>query len=152
MTPFCELRDLKLPDVVKVGAQMLMVAIRLDETVSRGASPESALKFMGDRPEIYQPELAVAIASAHVGSVEMEVRAIRLRDLRPNMVIIEDLWASNGLLLVAKGQVASEAVIARLLNFNKFALNDRSFSVRVPVPRPVDAKPAPLPAFSRLSA
>jgi hypothetical protein len=152
MTPFCELRELKVPEVVKVGAQMLMVALRLDEAVSRGASPESALKFMGDRPNIYQPELTIAIGSADVGAVEMEVRTIRLRELRPNMIIVEDLWASNGLLLVAKGQVVSEAVIARLLNFNKFALNDRSFSVRVPVPRPVDTEPAPLPAFSRLSA
>jgi CheY-like chemotaxis protein len=152
MTPFCELRGSKIPEVVKVGAQMLMVAIRLDETVSRGASRESALTFMGDRPEIYQPELTVAIGSAEVGAVEMEVRTIRLRELRPNMIIIEDLWASNGLLLVAKGQLVSEAVIARLLNFSKFALNDRSFSVRVPVPRPAVAEPASMPAFSRLSA
>jgi len=129
-----------------------MVAVRLDETVSRGASPETAVKFMSDHPEIYQPKLTSAIGSAHVGAVEMEVRTIRLRELRPNMIINEDLFASNGLLLVAKGQLVSEAAIARLLNFSKFALNDRSFSVRVPVPRPAVAEPAPMAAFSRLSA
>jgi CheY-like chemotaxis protein len=150
MTPYSELRDLKVSDVVQVGAQMLMVAIRLDEAVSRCASPESALKFMSERPEIYQPRLTTAIASADVGAVEMEVRTIRLRDLRPNMVICEDLWAANGLLLVAKGQTVSEAVIARLLNFGKFAWNDRTFKVQVP--RPVAAEePAPVAAFSRVS-
>src|SRR6202034_3560214 len=60
MTPYCELRDLKISEVVKLGAQMLMVAIRLDETVSRGVSPELALKFMNERPEIYQPKLTTA--------------------------------------------------------------------------------------------
>jgi len=151
MTPFRELRDLKISEVVKVGAQMLMVAIRLDETVSRGASRDAALKFMSDRPEIYQPRLTAAIGSAEVGAVEMEVRAIRLRDLRPNMIINEDLWAANGLLLVTKGQLVSEPVIARLLNFSKFAWHDRTFSVQVPAPRPVVAESAPMADFSRVS-
>jgi CheY-like chemotaxis protein len=151
MTPFRELRDLKISEVVKVGAQMLMVAIRLDETVSRGASPETALKFMSDRPEVYQPRLTAAIGSADVGAVETEVRAVRLRDLRPNMIVNEDLCAANGLLLVAKGQVVSEPVIARLLNFSKFGLNERTFSVQVPVPRSVPAEPAPMAGFSRVS-
>src|SRR5579863_633044 len=66
MTPFSELRDRKVSEVVQVGAQMLMVATRLDESVSRGASAESALKFMSERPEIYQPKLTTAIASADV--------------------------------------------------------------------------------------
>jgi CheY-like chemotaxis protein len=152
MTPFRELRDLKISEVVKTGAQMLMVAIRLDEMVSSGASQESALKFMRDRPEVYQTRLTTAIGSADVGAVEMEVRTIRLRDLRPNMVINEDLWAQNGLLLVAKGQSISEPVIARLLNFGTFAWNDRTFSVRVPVPRPVVTEPVPIATPSRLSA
>jgi CheY-like chemotaxis protein len=152
MMPFRELRDLKISDVVRVGAQMLMTAIRLDEAVSGGASQESALKFMTDRPEVYQPRLTIALGSAQVGAVEMEVRTIRMRDLRPNMIINEDLWAQNGLLLVAKGQSISEPVIARLLNFGTFAWNDRTFSVRVPVPRPVVTEPVPMTTLSRLSA
>ncbi len=131
---------------------MLMVAIRFDETVSRGASRESALKFMSDRPEVYQPRLINAIGPEHFGAVETEVRTIRLRDLKPNMIINEDLWAANGLLLVGKGQSMSEPVIARLLNFGTFAWNDRPFTVRVPVPRPVVTEPVPMATPSRMSA
>ena len=82
----------------------------------------------------------------------MEERTIRLRDLKPNMIINEDLWAANGLLLVAKGLSISEPVIARLLNFGQFAWNDRTFSVRVPVPRPVVTEPVPITTPSMLSA
>jgi hypothetical protein len=152
MTPFREHRDLKISEVVKVGAQMLMVATHLDQTVSRGGAPESAVKFMTDRPEIYHRKLAIVVGSAEVGAMEMEVRAIRLRDLRPNMVIDEDLRGANGLLLVAKGQLVSDAVIARLLNFSKFAWDDRAFNVRVPALRPMVDESAPAPAFARLSA
>jgi hypothetical protein len=152
MTPFRELRELKISEVVKAGAQMLMVAIRLDEMVSSGASRESALKYLGDRPESYEPRLTAAIGSADVGAVDMEVRTIRLRDLRPNMIIDEDLWAQNGLLLVAKGQSISEPVIARLLNFGTFAWNDKTFRVRVPAPRTVVTDPVPMATLSRLSA
>jgi response regulator RpfG family c-di-GMP phosphodiesterase len=152
MMPFRELRDLKISEVVKTGAQMLMVAIRLDEMVSSGASQETALKFMRDRPEVYQPRLTTAIGSADVGAVQMEPRTIHLKDLRPNMVIDEDLWAANGLLLVAKGQSISEPVIARLLNFGTFAWNDRPFAVRVPVPRAVVSESVPMATLSRLSA
>ncbi len=152
MTPLGELRDLKVPEVVKLGAQMLMVAIHLDQTVSRGASPGAAAKFMSDRPEIFHPKLTNAIRSADIEAVEMEVRTIRLRDLRPNMIINEDLRAVNGPLLVAKGQEVSEALIARLQNFSKFSWNDKPFSIRVPASRPVVTEPAPIAAFSRLSA
>jgi CheY-like chemotaxis protein len=151
MTPFRELRDMNISAGVKTGAQMLMIAIRFDETVSRGDPPQSAVKFMRDNPEIYQPKLTIAIGSADVEAVEMETRAIRLRELRPGMIIDEDLRAANGLLLVAKGQVVSEAGIARLLNFSKSAGIDGIFSVRVPVLRSVVTEPAPVAAFPGVS-
>jgi len=152
MTPFRELRDLKISETVQVGAQMLMVANRLDETVSRGGTAESAVRFMSDRPETYQPALTTAIASADMTAEEMEERTIRLRDLRPNMIINEDLWAADGHLLVAKGQMISEPVMARLLNFSKFTWNDRAFSIRAPMPHPAATEGAGEVTLTRLSA
>jgi hypothetical protein len=64
------------------------------------------------------------------------------------MVIDEDLWAANGLLLAAKGQAVSEAVIARLQNFSKFSWNDKPFSVRVPLPAPGVAESVPVETYS----
>lgn len=148
MTPFRELHDLEIPAAVKLGAQMLMVATHLDQTVSSGDTQETAMRFMSDRPETFHPKLAIAIRSASTGAVETEVRAIHLRDLRPNMIIDEDLWAANGLLLAAKGQPVSEAVIARLQNFSKFSWNDKPFSVLVPLPRPGVNEPVPVETYS----
>jgi hypothetical protein len=148
MTPFRELRDIEVPAAVKLGAQMLMVATHLDQTVSSGATRETAMTFMSDRPEIFHPKLAIAIRSASTEAVETEVRAIHLRDLRPNMIIDEDLWAANGLLLAAKGQLVSEAVMARLRNFSKFSWNDKPFSVRVQLPHRGVAGLVPVETYS----
>lgn len=147
MTPFRELRNLKLPDGVKLGAQMLMVAIHMDQTICGGASPESAWKFMTDRPEMYQPELTAAIRSLDVGNVKMQERTIRLSELKPRMILNENLRAANGLLLVAKGQAVSEAIILKLQNFSTFAGLSQSFRVLVPVSHPEVVEPVPSVAF-----
>jgi response regulator RpfG family c-di-GMP phosphodiesterase len=65
MTPYAELRNLKISETVMMGAQMLMAAIRLDELVCRGESPASSLKSMlksmRESTEIYHPKLTVAM-------------------------------------------------------------------------------------------
>jgi hypothetical protein len=77
MTPYCELRDLKISETVRMGAQMLMAAIRLDELVCRGESPASSLKSMlksmRECAGIYHPKLmTVAMESAEAGAVVSE--------------------------------------------------------------------------------
>jgi CheY-like chemotaxis protein len=152
MTPVAELRDLSISETVKLGAQMLMVAMQLDEIVSRGALPESAIRFMSDRPRIYEPKLVVAIETVGAGAVEMESRAVYLRDLRSGMLINQDLRTASGLLLIAKGQLVSEPVITRLLNFRNIAGSESPISVQVPVARPMLMEPAPIPALPRMVA
>jgi response regulator RpfG family c-di-GMP phosphodiesterase len=76
MTPYDELRDLKISETVGMGAQMLMAAIRLDELVCRGESPASALKSMlesmRDSTGIYHPKLTVAMESASFSKVSVQ--------------------------------------------------------------------------------
>jgi hypothetical protein len=48
------------------------------------------------------------------------------------MIVHQDICARNGLFLVAKGQVLSEALLARLKNFNRTAGLVEPFLVRVP--------------------
>src|SRR5581483_11095924 len=137
MIPHRDLRDPNIPDVVAVGAQMLMIAIYFDETLSRGGFAESALKVMGDRPEVYQPSLVAAIKTAEISAVELAVKTVNLRDLQPRMVLHEDISAKNGLFLVAKGHVVSEALIARLQNFARTLGINEPVTVLAPVSQPV---------------
>ena len=146
MAPYRVLKeDPKIPDVVAVGAQMLLIATCFDEIVARGGLAESALKIMKERPDVYQPALVTAIETAEVSAVEMTVKSIYLRDIQPGMVVNENLKAKNGLFLVAKGQVISEALIARLHNFSRAAGIAEPFTILVPKVQPVTAeRPAEL--------
>jgi DNA-binding response OmpR family regulator len=141
MTPLRDLRDPKISDVVAVGAQMLMIAIFFDERVSRGGPPAAALKYMRERPEMYQASAVSAIGTAEVSTVELAVKTVSLRDLKPGMVVQDDIRAKNGLFLVGKSQVISDALLARLRNFAVTAGLVEPFHVLVPVVPPVEREP-----------
>jgi CheY-like chemotaxis protein len=141
MTPYRDLRDPKIPDVVAVGAQVLMTAIFFDERVSRGGTPASALKFMRERPDTYQASIVSAIETAEVSIVELAVQTMFLRDLKVGMIVREDIRAKNGLFLVAKDQVISEALLARLKNFGKASGLVEPFLMLAPVAPPMAAEP-----------
>ena len=117
MTPYRELRDLEVSDAVVVGAQMLLTALFFDGIVARGGSPESALDSMRARPETYQPRIVVAIETAQASTLEFAVRAVSVREMRPGMIVREDIRTRNGMLILAKDQVISEPFLARLRNF-----------------------------------
>jgi hypothetical protein len=87
---------------------------------------------MRDRPEVYQARLVTAIETAQVSTIKLMVKTVPLRDLRPGMIVHEDICAQNGLFLVAKGQVLSEALLARLSNFKRTVGLVEPFLVRVP--------------------
>ena len=150
LTPFREIRAMKLPEVAATGAQMLMIAQEFDSVTSRGATASSALRLMSENPDIWQPRLVNAMESLDAG-VDAEVRSVRLRDLRSGMIMNQSIRMPNGLLLVADGQILSDTVIAMLLN-SRLAGWDGNFSVRIPVSRPMIPEIPLVPAASQWSA
>ncbi len=96
---------------------------------------------MRDRPEIYQASAVSAIETAEVSTEELAVKTVSLRDLKPGMVVQDDIRAKNGLFLVGKSQVISDALLARLRNFAITAGLVEPFHVLVPVVPPVEREP-----------
>jgi hypothetical protein len=135
-TPLRDLRDPKITDVTVAGAQMLMIAMYFDNAVSRGGSPSSALRFMRERPEEYQTTLVNAMETAEVSALDMAAKTITVADLRVGMVANEDIRTKNGLFLVAKNQVISEALVARLKNFHRTTGLVEPIAVLAPAPQP----------------
>ncbi len=107
MTAYRELRDADISDAVVVGAQMLLTALFFDGIVSRGGSAEAALESMRQRPETYQPRIVAAIETARISTPEFAVRAVSVHEMRPGMIVREDIRTKNGMLILAKDQVIS---------------------------------------------
>jgi hypothetical protein len=68
-----------------------------------------------------------------------QLREIRLREVAPGMILMDDLRTELGTLLVSRGYEISQSFIERMRNFGPGLLEER---VRVQVIRAVPAKAA----------
>ena len=140
MESFQDLKNAGLAETVRCGAQMLLIAGRLDDAVLSSASLELLIRYMTARPSVYDPALVAAVQSFHPGP-EMQTREVPLDDLHLGMIIREDLYAQAGLLLASRGQPVSDALIARLQNFIRAAGAHPSVSVLAPGADPAGSAP-----------
>lgn len=117
---------------IMLGATMLRVALALDRSITGGDSLEQAMSKLKQHPGTYPPELVKALADLEVERARMVVRAVTVRQLDAGMILDEDVWASSGLLLAAKGLEVTEPVLLRLRSFAAGVGVIEPFRVRVP--------------------
>ncbi len=123
---------------IATGAQMLRAALALDRHMSRGLSVPAALSVLRREVGEYNPELLALLEAFESDDTEATIQALRVKDLAVDMVIHEDILASNGLLLVAKGQAISLPVLERLRSFHEGMGVVEPVLVRVPPPEAVE--------------
>jgi response regulator RpfG family c-di-GMP phosphodiesterase len=104
---------------VSFGGRVLRLAVAYEHLVASGAEPAVAIqtlryRFEGDEALNLLSKLARSEASAQGAPVAIEVR---VEDLVPGMVLETDVRTSGGALVVARGQVVTAGMAARLHNF-----------------------------------
>jgi response regulator RpfG family c-di-GMP phosphodiesterase len=99
---------------IELGAQMLRLASDFDQLIARGLSREEALGDIRRRIESYNPRLVVALEAMKTPQDLMESRSCALGELRPPMVVEEDIRARNGFLLIARGEQITYPGLERL--------------------------------------
>ncbi|HKS72464.1 MAG TPA: response regulator [Terriglobales bacterium] len=119
-------------DVVKLGAQILRVALAYDQCLSAGKSHLQAMRELGSRPDQLERTIIEALTDIEIEPVHLQVRACRICDLDCDMVLQEDVRTNNGLLIVAKGQPITYPLLVRLRNFWERKSIASSVMVRVP--------------------
>jgi hypothetical protein len=97
-----------------LGGQILKVAIAFDQLLDQGATEDEALAALKQNPDAYDP-LLVETLSAGTRRQKLEVMTLPISDLQPGLILDQPVRTSAGLLLIAKGQVLSQAVLMRLL-------------------------------------
>jgi response regulator RpfG family c-di-GMP phosphodiesterase len=99
------------------GAQMLKVSLAFDRLMNGGSTKAEAIQSLGKAPVEYERAFVAALEDYQVARQPTELRAIDVRDLRTGMVLREDLRATSGILLAAKGQEVSHALVKTVRNF-----------------------------------
>jgi hypothetical protein len=116
---------------VAANASVLMNVLEFDALTSRGESPETAIATLKARfgPK-NGPMLAHLAALQGAASGGPRLREIRLRDVAPGMILMDDLRTELGTLLVSRGYEVSQSFVERMRNFGPGLLDER---VRVQV-------------------
>jgi CheY-like chemotaxis protein len=123
---------------VAANASVLMNVLAFDAQMSRGEDTETAIATLrarfGAKNAPMLAHLAVLQGAAATGP---QLREIRLRDVTPGMILMDDLRTDLGTLLVSRGYEVSHSFIDRMRNFGSGLLDER---VRVQVTRPAESK------------
>jgi ActR/RegA family two-component response regulator len=115
-----------------LGAKVLKLAVAFDHLRMKLSDAE-AINILGTRRTEFERELVDALIGIRAVGLGMESRRVSTLKLATGMVLDQDVRNKEGMLLVAKGQEISSAVLIKLENFAKAGLIDKEIQALVPV-------------------
>ena len=102
---------------MRAGAEMLRVTVAFDEELRKGLSrTEAAHKLKTQRRDL-DSRIFFALVELEPEKYETDIHTCDLDELAPGMFLEEDLNAANGMLIAARGQEITAALIMRLKSF-----------------------------------
>jgi CheY-like chemotaxis protein len=123
---------------VAANASVLMNVLEFDALTGRGEDAATAIATLRARFGLKnRPMLAHLAELQGMAANGPQLREIRLREVAPGMVLMDDLRTDLGTLLVSRGYEVSQSFIDRMRNFGPGLLEER---VRVQVARSSPAK------------
>ena len=134
--------DADLDEEIPWGARALKVALDFDLLDSGEAHSDHPFAIMRGRKGWYDPQILEALAAMR-GSAQDNIQMLELsvREVAVGMVFGEDLKSSRGLLLIARGQEVTPALLERMRNFSP------ELSIREPVRMILQSSASPQPAI-----
>ena len=115
-----------------LGAKILKLAVAFDHLRIKLSSDSAAIANLGTRRTEFERELVAALDGVKVMGGGMASRKVSTLKLATGMVVEEDVRNKEGMLLVAKGQEITSAVLIKLENFAKAGLIGKELQVLCP--------------------
>jgi len=130
--------NLKLMPAGQLGGLLIKVAVAFDDLILAGKTDEQAMSVLRSKIREYHPAI---VALLDVASTEHarshDQRRVMLADLRTRMIVDEEVRATNGVLLVSRGQEITADVLARLHQIAQQLGIREPFDVIVPRHSPI---------------
>jgi hypothetical protein len=120
-------------EAVITGARMLKLAVAFDDLKMKGSSDGGAIAKLKGRRDELGPGLVEALAGIKPESAKMELRKVPATKLTTGMILQQEIRTLAGMLMVAKGQEITHALVIKLENFAKAGTIDNEITVLVPV-------------------
>lgn len=104
-------------DSLPLAARILRLAVDFDAGMAQRPSVQATLAVLSGDPGAYDPRVLESLIRCHAVAEEASARETDVDDLRPDMVIFDDVFTTDGVLLVSRGTVVTEPLILRLENY-----------------------------------
>ncbi len=101
-----------------LAARILRVAVDFDSGTSQRPAVQDTISAMTGDAGAYDPRVLEALVGSHAGpEVQGPPREVDINDLEPDMVIFDDVFTSDEVLLVSRGTMVTDPLILRLENY-----------------------------------
>lgn len=108
----------EIHDDIRIGAQILKIAIDFDSLLHQGLRRSEALQKLEGEPKKYNSEILQILAQLKLEEEHEKVIAVDVRGISVGMVCEQDIIASNGVLIVPKGQEMTWSLLQGVINFS----------------------------------
>jgi len=98
------------------GARALRLSLDLDGLESEGLSRSQVFDTLRGRQGRYDPDLLQKLADLHNNAPQTLVREVEMENLRPGMVLAQDVRTRKGVLFIARGQEVTTSLLEKLKN------------------------------------
>ncbi len=115
-----------------IGARVLKLALDLDDLLAAGRASRPALRELREREGWYDPELLEILPEAVGETLRLKELEVFVEQIRPGMILADDLVTTTGVLLVSRGQEVSESLSERLRNYVRMGTVVEPLKVLVP--------------------
>jgi response regulator RpfG family c-di-GMP phosphodiesterase len=120
-------------ELLSLGANMLKLAVAFDNLRLQGLSDRDAIARLRHPKDAYQRELVDALADMKSEEARLELRKISVSKLTAGMILQQEIRMKSGMLIVAKGQEITHALLLKLENFARAETIDKEIMALVPV-------------------
>ncbi len=126
-------KDDRSGETIPLGSRILKVVLDFDALETRGLPRAAAMNHLRKRSGHYDPAVLEALEEVLGDEARFQVKELPLQELQLNMIVGEDVVSLKGVLLIAKGQEITPALLERLKNFSRTVGVKEPIRVLIPV-------------------
>jgi len=119
---------------MRLGAEILRVTLSFDELLRRGFSRTEAAHKVSRQFHGFDRRIFDALVEVEPDPSQKEVRALRLEQLTPGMILDQEIRTTAGVLVATKGQEVTSPLILKLKNLRGQGAIENILQVSMPVP------------------
>lgn len=104
-------------EMIRIGAKLLKVITDFDLFLVRRYQPEDAVKLMNKNTAAYDGTLLDMLTTIDLPRKKSSVLYVKFDELHKGMIIDDDIFNKQGILVIPRGYEVNDATVERLKNF-----------------------------------